>query len=171
VPVFLRAMGTKRQFSASTVDQMPKQVAVAMMYCNGFAIPVPDIDRTGFLLVLGANPLVSNGSLWTAPDLPGRIKALKERGGRLVIIDPVRTRTAQAANEHHFIRPGTDGLFLFGLVHTLFAEGLVNSGRLAEHIAGLEEVEALARAFSHDRLQPVHPLDPSGGCRTAGGMS
>ena len=146
--VFVRALGTKNVFSASTVDQMPKQVAVGLMFGTMLSTPVPDLDRTDYLLMLGANPFVSNGSLMTAPDVPGRLRAIRQRGGRVVVVDPRRTRTATEASEHHFIRPGTDAYFLFAIVHTLFAEGLVRLGRLAEHTVGVERVEALARPFA-----------------------
>jgi len=145
--VLLRALGTKNIYSASTVDQMPKQVSSGLMFGTVLSIPVPDIDRTDYLLILGANPLVSNGSLMTAPDLPHRLRAIRQRGGRIVVIDPRRTRTATEAGEHHFIRPGTDAYFLFGIIHALCEDGLVKLGRLAEHTAGLEQVQTLARAF------------------------
>src|SRR5438876_5888325 len=145
--VFVRALGTKNVFSASTVDQMPKQVEVGLMFGTMLSTPVPDLDRTDYLLMLGANPFVSNGSLMTAPDVPGRLRAIRQRGGRVVVVDPRRTRTATEASEHHFIRPGTDAYFLFAIVHTLFAEGLVRLGRLAEHTVGVERTEALARPF------------------------
>ncbi|MGI5284815.1 molybdopterin-dependent oxidoreductase [Nonomuraea polychroma] len=121
----IKALGTRNIYSASTADQMPKHVASGLMFGHPLAIPVPDLDRTDYLLMLGANPLESNGSLCTAPDFPGRLKALRRRGGRLVVIDPRRTRTAALADEHVFVRPGTDAYLLFGLVHTLFAEDLV----------------------------------------------
>ncbi|TMB43773.1 MAG: molybdopterin oxidoreductase family protein [Deltaproteobacteria bacterium] len=148
----LRALGTKNLFSASTVDQMPKQVAVGLMFGTMLSTPVPDLDRTDYLLVLGANPFVSNGSLMTAPDVPGRLRAIRRRGGTVVVVDPRRTRTAAEASEHHFIRPGTDAYFLFGIVHALFADGLVRLGRLAEHTAAVEEVEALARPFAPEAV-------------------
>ena len=150
--VVARALGSRNFFSASTVDQMPKHVSSGLMFGTLLSIPVPDVDRTDYLLVLGANPLVSNGSLMTAPDLPHRLRAIRERGGKIVVVDPRRTRTATEASEHHFIRPGTDAYFLFALVHTLFAERLVRPGRLAEHVAGMERVEALARAFAPDAV-------------------
>src|SRR3989441_1269967 len=150
--VFLRLLGTKNLYSASTVDQMPKQVAVGLMFGTMLSTPVPDLDRTDYLLVLGANPFVSNGSLMTAPDVPGRLRAIRRRGGTVVVIDPRRTRTAAEASEHHFIRPGTDAYLLFGIVHTLFAEGLVRLGPLAPHTAGVEQVEALARPFTPEAV-------------------
>ena len=103
-------------FTASTVDQRPKEVAAALMFGAPLSIPIPDLDRTQYLLMLGANPLASNGSLMTAPDVRGRLRALRARGGRLVVVDPRRSRTAQAADEHLAIRPGTDALLLFALV-------------------------------------------------------
>ncbi|HET8641190.1 MAG TPA: molybdopterin-dependent oxidoreductase, partial [Pseudonocardiaceae bacterium] len=128
--VWLKALGSRNVYSASTVDQMPKQVSAGLMFGSMLSIPVPDVDRTDHLLMLGANPLVSNGSLLTAPDMRGRLRGLRERGGRLVVVDPVRTRTAQVADEHHFIRPGTDALLLFAIVHVLLDEGLARPGAL-----------------------------------------
>src|SRR5213594_1293427 len=104
--VLLRALGTRNVFSASTVDQMPKQVSAGLMFGTVLSIPIPDVDRTDYLLMLGANPLASNGSLMTAPDMKGRLRRLRARGGRLVVVDPRRSRTAQEADEHVFIRPG-----------------------------------------------------------------
>ena len=150
--VFLRALGSRNIYSASTVDQMPKQVSGGLMFGTVLSVPVPDLDRTDYLLMLGANPFESNGSLMTAPDVPGRLRAIRERGGKVVVIDPRRTRTATAATEHHFIRPGTDAYFLFGLVHVLFAERLVRLGKLREHTAGVEEVERLAQPFTPDAV-------------------
>jgi anaerobic selenocysteine-containing dehydrogenase len=153
-PVVLRALGTRNVFSASTVDQMPKQVTAGLMFGTALSIPVPDVDRTDYLLMLGADPLTSNGSLLTAPDLKGRLRRLRARGGRLVVIDPRRSRTAAEADVHHFIRPGTDAHLLFALAHTLFAERRIAPGRLGEHTAGLEQVAELARAFAPEVVAP-----------------
>ena len=155
VPVMLRALGTRNVFSASTVDQMPKQVSAGMMFGTILSIPVPDIDRTDYLLMLGANPLASNGSLLTAPDMKGRLRALRERGGRLVVVDPRRSRTAEEADEHLFIRPGTDAYLLFAMAHTILAERLERPDRLAEHLAGLDQVRALAADFSPERVSEM----------------
>src|SRR4051794_17165323 len=122
--VFLKALGTKNVFSASTVDQYPKQLATGLMFGGGLSVPVPDLDRTQFLLILGANPLASNGSLMTAPDVRGRMKAIRARGGKIVVVDPRRTRTAKESDQHLFIRPGMDALLLMALVHVIFDEGL-----------------------------------------------
>jgi anaerobic selenocysteine-containing dehydrogenase len=147
-PVWLRALGSQNIFSASTVDQMPKQVSSGLMFGHLLSVPVPDVDRTDHLLILGANPLVSNGSLLTAPDMRGRLRAVRERGGKVVVVDPRRTRTAEEADEHHYIRPGADALLLAAMACTLVEENLVELGRLAEHVDGLELVEQLARDFS-----------------------
>ena len=124
------ALGTRNVFSASTVDQMPKQVSAGLMFGTGLSVPVPDIDRTDYLLMLGANPLASNGSLLTAPDMRGRLRAIRARGGKLVVVDPRRSRTAEEADEHLFIRPGTDAHFLFAIVHTLLRRGPRRPGPL-----------------------------------------
>jgi anaerobic selenocysteine-containing dehydrogenase len=146
--VLMKALGTKNVYTASTVDQMPKQVSAGLMFGAGLSVPVPDVDRTDHFLILGANPLASNGSLMTAPDMRGRIRAIRERGGKVVVIDPRRSRTAEHADEHHFIRPGTDALLLIGLVHTIFDEGLDAPGPLAEWTEGIDTVRRLAADFS-----------------------
>jgi anaerobic selenocysteine-containing dehydrogenase len=150
----LQALGTKNLFSASTLDQMPKQVQAGLCFGTSLSIPIPDIDRTDHLLLLGANPFASNGSLLTAPDLPGRLRALRARGGRFVVVDPRRTKTAEEADEHVFIRPGTDALFLAAVAHTLVNEGLADPGHLRPHLEGLAEVEALVADFTPERVEP-----------------
>ncbi len=151
--VLNRALSTRNIYSASTVDQFPKQMASALMFGTGTSVAVPDVDRTDHLLILGANPLASNGSLMTAPDMRGRLRAIRARGGKIVVIDPRRTRTAQQADEHHFIRPGTDALLLFALLATLFAEDLVAPGeRIAALCTGLDEVRALAAPFTAEAV-------------------
>jgi anaerobic selenocysteine-containing dehydrogenase len=145
--VLAKALQTRNIFSASTVDQYPKQMASALMFGNGATVAVPDVDRTDHLLILGANPLASNGSLLTAPDMRGRLRAIRARGGKVVVVDPRRTRTAREADEHHFIRPGSDALLLFAVAHTLFDEGLTDVGVLAPHVAGIDEVRELAEGF------------------------
>jgi anaerobic selenocysteine-containing dehydrogenase len=154
-----KALGSRNVYTASTLDQMPKQVACGYLYGNPFAIPVPDVDRTDFLLMLGADPYSSNGSLWTAPDLPGRLRALRERGGRLVVVDPRRTRTARHADRYVAIRPGTDVYLLLGLAHELFARELVDLGRLDEHVTGVDAVRALVDPFGPDVVSPWCGVD------------
>ena len=146
-----RALGSKNVFSASTLDQMPKHLSSGLMFGDWLSIPVPDIERTDFLLMLGANPMVSNGSLWTVPNFRDKAKALRERGGRLIVIDPRRTETAKAADEHIFIRPGGDVFLLLSMVHTLFAEKLVRLNRLEPHVAGVNAVERAVAGFPAGR--------------------
>jgi anaerobic selenocysteine-containing dehydrogenase len=165
--VLIQALGSKNLYSASTVDQMPKQVSSGLMFGTGLSIAIPDIDRTDHLLMLGANPFASNGSLMTAPDYPGRIRALRARGGKLVVVDPRRSKTAEEADEHLFIRPGTDAHFLFAIVYTYFAEQLVSLGDVAGHVAGVDEVEQLARDFSPETVAPVCGIDAETIRRTA----
>jgi len=149
---FAKALGTRNIFSATSVDQLPKQVSSAAMLGSGLSIPIPDIDRTDHMLILGANPLASNGSLMTAPDMRGRLRALRERGGRIVVIDPRRTRTAELADEHHAIRPGRDAHLLAALAHTLIEEDLTDPGPLAAHVEGLDDIGAAVAAFSPEAV-------------------
>ncbi|PXX07839.1 molybdopterin-dependent oxidoreductase [Mycolicibacterium moriokaense] len=151
-PVIIRALGTHQVFSASTLDQMPKHVALGLMFGSPVAFTVPDLDRTDYLVIIGANPLVSNGSLATAADFPGKLRALRKRGGRLVVIDPARTRTAELADRHISPRPGTDAAFLLAVVHVLFDEALVDLGPAAEYVNGVDEVRALAADFSPETV-------------------
>lgn len=149
----LQALGSRNIFSASTVDQMPKHVSCGLLFGRPGSIPVPDLDRTDFLLMLGANPLESNGSLCTAPDFPGRIKALKARGGRLIVVDPRRTRTAALADRHIPIRPGADAFFLFSLVNVLLEENLADPKHLAPHLVQLDELAKHAADFPPEAVQ------------------
>jgi anaerobic selenocysteine-containing dehydrogenase len=141
----ITALGTRNRFSASTVDQRPKEMSAAMMF-GSVTVPVPDLDRTDFLLMLGANPYASNGSLCTAPDFPGRLERIQERGGKVVCVDPRRSETAEKADQHIAIRPGADAHFLAAIATTIVSEGLADVGRLAEHTNGLDDaIASLAR--------------------------
>ncbi|OBC04460.1 molybdopterin-binding oxidoreductase [Mycobacterium sp. 852013-50091_SCH5140682] len=152
-PLIIRGLGTRQVFSASTLDQMPKHVSLGLMFGSPVAFTVPDLDRTDYLVIIGANPLVSNGSLATAADFPGKLRALRNRGGTLVVIDPARTRTAELADRHLAPRPGTDAALLFAIVHVLFDEDLVDLGDVAEHVTGVEQVRALADEFSPEAVE------------------
>lgn len=152
VKPLVKALRTRHVYSASTVDQMPKHVSAGLMFGSAGSIPVPDVDRTDHLLMLGANPRMSNGSLLTAPDLPGRLDRLRARGGRLVVVDPRRTRTARRADEHVAIRPGTDALLLAAIATTLVEEDLVRLGAASEHLSGLDEVVAALAPFTPERV-------------------
>ena len=150
--VLLKSMGTRNVYSASTVDQMPKHLSSGLMFGSPLSIPIPDVDRTDYMLMLGANPWVSNGSLATAPDWPGRLRALRRRGGRLVVVDPLRTQTAEHADEHVPLRPGADAWFLAALVHTVFAEGLTNLGSINSFSSGLETLKSTVAPFTPERV-------------------
>ncbi|MFF9152499.1 molybdopterin oxidoreductase family protein [Streptomyces sp. NPDC014846] len=164
-PVLIAALGTHSLFTASTVDQMPKHVSSGLLFGDANAIPVPDLDRTDHLLLIGANPLESNGSLCTAPDFPGRLKALKARGGRLTVVDPRRTRTAKLADRHLAIRPGTDALLLAAMATVLFEEGLTDLGDLTQHVEGIEEVRRALADFTPESVAAACDLD-AGDVRT-----
>ncbi|HWH95609.1 MAG TPA: molybdopterin-dependent oxidoreductase [Baekduia sp.] len=157
--VLLKAIGTKNIFSASTVDQYPKQAASALMFGSGTTIAIPDLDRTDYLLCLGANPLASNGSLMTAPDARGRLRAIRARGGRIVVVDPRRSRTAAEADEHLAIRPGTDALLLMALLQVIFAERLEALNAADGLVEGLEEVRALAADFTPEAVADATGLN------------
>lgn len=139
-------------YSAGTVDQWPKNVSSALMYGGMWTIPTPDLDRTDHLLVLGANPSASQGSLLAAADVLGRFDAILERGGKITVIDPRRTATAAHASQWIPIRPGTDAALLAAIVHVLFEEKLAAPGRLADLTNGLDEIEALCRPFTPERV-------------------
>ncbi len=147
--VWMKSLGSRNFFSASTVDQIPKHVAGGLMFGTPQSIPVPDLDRTDYLLMLGANPYASNGSLCTAPDFPGRMAGIRERGGKVVVVDPRRTKSADASDEWIPIRPGTDGFFLAAIVHVLFEEDLVSlEPRIANLVNGLEALRDAVAAFT-----------------------
>ena len=156
----LKAIGTKNVFSASTVDQMPKHVSSGLLFGSPDAIPVPDLDRTDHLLLLGANPLASNGSLCTAPDFPGRLAAIRERGGKVVVVDPRRSKTADAADEHVAVRPGGDAALLVAMAQVVLDEGLDDLGRLADHVVGLDELRAAVAPFTPERVEVLTGVAP-----------
>jgi anaerobic selenocysteine-containing dehydrogenase len=150
-----KALGSRNVYTASTLDQMPKHVACGYLYGNPLAIPVPDVDRTDYLIVLGADPYSSNGSLWTAPDLPGRFAALRKRGGRLVVVDPRRSRTARMADEYLPIRPGTDVFLLLGMASTLFSLDLP----VPSYVSGASSVQELVSRFTPEVVAPLCGID------------
>lgn len=148
---FIKAFKTKNLYSASTADQMSRHVASGLMYGAPGILSIPDIDRTDYLMIIGANPFVSGGSICTAPGFPLRIKAIRDRGGKVVVIDPMKTKTAKAADEHFAVRPGTDPWLLLGIVHTLFAEGLVKSGSAGDYVSGVDELRRIVEPFDFER--------------------
>jgi anaerobic selenocysteine-containing dehydrogenase len=151
---FVKSLRTRNRFSASTVDQIPHQFVAWQMYGHQLLLPVPDLDRTTYFLVLGANPMASNGSLMTVPDFPQRVRDLKARGGRMVVLDPRRTETAKVATEHHFVRPGSDAVLLLAMLHVLLEEGLATP---PVYVDNLDRVTELVADFS-----PELAAGPSG---------
>ena len=151
---FTRALRTRNVYSASSADQLPQMLVALRMFGHQAVIPVPDLDRTDFVLLLGANPVVSNGSLMTAPGMKHRLRSIRERGGRVVVVDPRRTETAEAADEHVPIRPGTDALLLAAVLHVVFAERWVDAGRLEGRLKNLDALASLVHEISPERVAP-----------------
>ncbi len=155
-----QAAGTHNVYSASTVDQMPKQVSAGLMFGTALSIPIADIDRTDYLLMLGANPYASNGSLMTCPDFPGRLQALRARGGKVVVVDPRRTKTADESDEWVAIVPGTDAHLLLAMANVLFADGLVALGDHLEPVVdGVDDVRALVAAFTPEAVASITGIE------------
>ena len=164
-PAFIKSVGSKHRFSASSMDQLPKQLANGLMFGSALTIAIPDIDNTDLMVLIGANPLASNGSMMTVPNFRGRLRAIRERGGRVVVIDPKRTRTAEEADLHLAIRPGTDALLLFAIVNVLVEEGLLGDGLarlgpVADHLAGIEAVCEAAADFPPEAVAARCAITP-----------
>jgi anaerobic selenocysteine-containing dehydrogenase len=157
--LFFSQLKTRSRFSATSADQLPHHVVAHWLYGHQLAIPIPDIDRTQFMLVLGANPLASNGSLMTVPDVRARFKALRQRSGRLIVVDPRRTETAAIADEHLAIDPGTDAWWLLALLHTLFDEDLLLPGPLGALLDDVEAVRTLVQPFSPEATAALTGID------------
>ncbi|MGB1088285.1 MAG: molybdopterin-dependent oxidoreductase, partial [Alphaproteobacteria bacterium] len=145
------ALGSRNRYSAATTDQMPRHMASGLMFGTWASVPVPDIDRCDLLVLLGTNPIVSNGSMWTVPDFRGRLKELQGRGGEMVVIDPRRTRTANLANQHLFITPGTDAYLLAAILNVLFVEGLADAKQVQEHVSGMAALAEAVEPFTPQR--------------------
>ncbi|MFF1815789.1 molybdopterin-dependent oxidoreductase [Kribbella sp. NPDC058245] len=156
MPTTVRQLRTRNKFSATSIDQLPHMLSSYLLYGHQLMIAVPDIDRTSYLLMLGANPLASNGSMMTAPGFGRRIKEVRKRGGRVVVIDPRRTETAAVADEHHFVRPGTDAAFLLALIHQVIADG---HARPASYVDGLAAVEAAVAEWTPERAAALTGID------------
>jgi anaerobic selenocysteine-containing dehydrogenase len=147
----LKSLKTQNHYTATSVDQLPHHFAAWAMLGHPLLLPVPDIDRTEYFLVLGANPLASNGSLMTAPDIINRLEAIKKRGGKIVLVDPRRTETARVASEHHFIKPSSDVYFLLAIINTFFAENLVNLDRLSDFTDGVETLREASKDYAPEK--------------------
>ena len=156
----IKSLGTRNIFSASTVDQMPKHVSAGLMFGHPLNIPVPDLDRTDYLLMLGANPFESNGSLATAPDFPGRLEKIRARGGKVVVVDPRRTKSAAMADRWIPVRPGTDAGFLLAVAQVLFQEGRVGLGEIADLTEGLDRAAEVVAPFTPEIVAAFTGIDP-----------
>lgn len=150
---FLGLLKTRNRYSATSVDQLPHHLSSYLMYGHGLLLPIPDIDHTDFMLILGGNPLASNGSIMTVPDVEKRLKAIQARGGKVVVVDPRRSETAAIADQHLFVRPGGDAALLFGLLNTLFSEGLTRGSHLP--VEGLDEVRTAVATFTAEAMSPL----------------
>lgn len=158
-PGFIRSLHTRNRFSATSVDQLAHHLAAYLMFGHQLVVPIPDVDRTEFFLMLGANPAASNGSMMTAPGMPQRLKDIRARGGKAILVDPRRNETAALVDQHLFIRPGTDALFLLALLHVLFDEGLTDLGTLRSFTDGLETIADIVAEFSPERVAAITGID------------
>lgn len=150
-----KSFRTRNRYSATSVDQLPHQLVAHLMFGHQLFLPIPDIDRTSWFLVVGGNPMASNGSLMTVPDFPQRVRDLKARGGRMVVLDPRRTETAKVADEHHFVRPGTDAWVLLAMLHVLTTE---QAPAVASYVDGLDTVVGLVAEFTPERAEAMSGL-------------
>jgi anaerobic selenocysteine-containing dehydrogenase len=150
-PPLLKALHTRNRFSATSLDQLPHHIVARLLFGHQLLLPVPDVDRTGFFVIMGGNPLVSNGSMMTVPDIRKRLEAIRQRGGKVIVIDPRRTETAEFADQHLFIRPGSDALLMLAVLNVVFAEALVRPGRLSAFLDGVEEMQTIAEPFTPER--------------------
>ncbi|MDQ8038429.1 MAG: molybdopterin oxidoreductase family protein [Pedobacter sp.] len=156
LPALIAGLGLKSQrFSATSVDQLPAMLASQQMLGHQVLFPVPDLDRTDFLLIVGGNPAASNGSLMSAGDPMGRIKSIRERGGRVVVVDPRRTETAEKADEHIFIKPGTDFFFLAAMANVMFKEDHIRLRHLAEMVEGVTTLRAALAEFTPEAVAEI----------------
>jgi anaerobic selenocysteine-containing dehydrogenase len=153
-PPFLRTLGSKNRFSATSCDQLPLMMASYFMYGHQLLFPVPDVDRTDFMMLIGANPLASNGSIMAAPGIKKRLEAISKRGGKVVVIDPRRCETARVADEHVFIQPGTDALFLLGLLHEVCAPG-IDLGRISDSVKNADRILEIAKAYPPEQTEAI----------------
>ncbi len=152
---FLQSLGSNQKYTATSVDQLPHHFASLHMFGHYLMFPIPDIDRTDFMLIMGGNPAVSNGSIMTAPDFSNRLKAIKKRGGKVVVVDPRFTETAKIADQHYYIQPGKDALLLLALIHVVFKENLATLGHLASHTKGVETIKYIVKNYKPKNIAAI----------------
>lgn len=156
---FMQSIGSNQKYTATSVDQLPHHFASLMMFGHYLMFPIPDIDRTDFILIMGGNPAVSNGSIMTAPDFSNRLKAIKKREGKVIVIDPRFTETSKIASEHHFIKPGTDAFLLLAMIHVIFKENLATQGHLKEYLNGWDTIKELVKKYSPEKVEKIVGID------------
>jgi len=156
-PDFVRAVKTTNRYSATSVDQLAHHLAALYMFGNALMVPVPDIIRTQFWLILGGNPIVSNGSLMTAPDIRGKMREIQDRGGKIVVIDPRRTETADKSDQHIFIKPGTDIWLLLSMLHIILYSDKVKLNHLEDCIdsALIDEIKLAVSRFTPEKAESI----------------
>lgn len=159
VSMLVKAIGSKNVYSATSMDQLPHHFAAHFMFGHTMRIPLPDIDRTDYMILMGANPVASNGSIMTVAGVDSRLLDIQQRNGKFIVIDPRQTETAKIATEHYFIRPGSDVFFLLALLHIVFRDQKVRLGRLADHVEGLEALRPLVNEYSPARVAPLTGID------------
>jgi anaerobic selenocysteine-containing dehydrogenase len=156
---FIKSLGSNQKYTATSVDQLPHHFASLMMFGHFLMFPIPDIDRTDFMLIMGGNPAASNGSIMTAPGFSKRLKAIKKRGGQVVLIDPRFTETAKIASRHFHIKPGTDAFFLLALIHVIFDEKLETAGHLKDHLKGWNTIKNLVKEYPPEKIAGITGID------------
>jgi anaerobic selenocysteine-containing dehydrogenase len=166
-PGFIRSLHTRNRFSATSVDQLAHHLSAYLMFGHQLLLPVPDLDRTSHFLILGANPAVSNGSMMTAPGVGRRLQEIRQRGGKVILIDPRFTETARLADRHLFIKPGTDVLLLLALLHVVFDEALTRLGALTPFTKGVDIIGKLVAEFPPDKVASITGIDTSQICLLA----
>ena len=150
-----RSLGTKYFFSPTTMDQLPHHFIGYHMFGHAFNMPIPDIDRTDYFIMFGANPIASNGSIMSGCGPIEKIKAIQNRGGKVILFDPRASETSRVVDEHYFIRPSTDVFFLMGMLHLIQKNNWIKIGRLKDHIAGLDQLERIAEEFTPERVANI----------------
>jgi anaerobic selenocysteine-containing dehydrogenase len=149
---FFKSLKTKNMFTATSTDQLPHHFASWLMFGHPMLIPIPDIDNTDFMLIIGGNPLVSNGSMMSVPDVANRLKAIQSRGGKFVVVDPRKTETAEKADEHYFIKPNADAFLLLAIINVIVTSKKANLGKLKEEIEGFELVEQFSKEYTPESV-------------------
>ncbi|WP_328397036.1 molybdopterin oxidoreductase family protein [Nocardia sp. NBC_00416] len=150
---------TRNFYTASSIDQFPQEFVAWQMYGSNFLMPIADIDRTDRLVIIGANPAVSNGSVTTMPGARDRIKEVRTRGGKVVVIDPRRTETARLADEHVSVLPGGDPYLLLAVLHVLITEDLCDRTAVRAQCSGLDDLRDLVADFTPENAAPHAGVD------------